>query len=282
SDANNITEGTQTNFVNGSNRPTGTDHALLTLAYSTSWAVQLAGDWRTNGWYGRNLNNGTWGSWNRFWHDGDFSSADIANWNTVTSKEPAFSKNSAFNKNFGATAGTVAQGNDTRILNGQRAWSNLSSSITDWNTAFSGADFKVGTTSANGPTSSDVHGISIPHAGGSLYGTEIVGRNNNLYYRSMENGTILPWLQVADRDWVNTQGFLKTYTETDPTVPSHVKSIASVDITNWNVAFGWGDYKSSGWGTGLSANYVTNDLLSFTQTEVVKVSNTAANNPVND
>src|SRR5690606_1105119 len=66
SDANNITEGTQTNFVNGSNRPTGTDHALLTLAYSTSWAVQLAGDWRTNGWYGRNLNNGTWGSWNRF------------------------------------------------------------------------------------------------------------------------------------------------------------------------------------------------------------------------
>jgi hypothetical protein len=33
--------------------------------------------------------------------------------------EPVFSKNSAFNKNFGAAAGTVCQGNDSR-LNNQR------------------------------------------------------------------------------------------------------------------------------------------------------------------
>lgn len=32
-------------------------------------------------------------------------------------KEPAFSKNSAFNKNFGTTAGTVAEGNDSRLSN---------------------------------------------------------------------------------------------------------------------------------------------------------------------
>lgn len=31
--------------------------------------------------------------------------------------EPAFTKNTAFNKNFGTTAGTVAQGNDSRIVN---------------------------------------------------------------------------------------------------------------------------------------------------------------------
>lgn len=31
--------------------------------------------------------------------------------------EPAFTKNTAFNKNFGTVAGTVAQGNDTRIVN---------------------------------------------------------------------------------------------------------------------------------------------------------------------
>lgn len=30
-------------------------------------------------------------------------------------KEPAFSKNTAFNKNFGNTAGTVCQGNDSRL-----------------------------------------------------------------------------------------------------------------------------------------------------------------------
>ena len=54
--------------------------------------------------------------------------------------EQAFSKNTAFNKNFGTTAGTVAQGNDSRILNGQTAfgWGNhalagyaLSNSVTN-------------------------------------------------------------------------------------------------------------------------------------------------------
>jgi len=39
------------------------------------------------------------------------------------SYEPAFAKNTAFNKNFGTTAGTVAQGNDSRIANGQTAYS---------------------------------------------------------------------------------------------------------------------------------------------------------------
>ena len=35
--------------------------------------------------------------------------------------EPAFQKNSAFNKNFGSGAGTVCQGNDTRLSNARRA-----------------------------------------------------------------------------------------------------------------------------------------------------------------
>lgn len=42
---------------------------------------------------------------------------------TSTAFEPAFSKNTAFNKNFGTTAGTVAQGDDSRLLNGQTAYS---------------------------------------------------------------------------------------------------------------------------------------------------------------
>ena len=44
----------------------------------------------------------------------------------LATKENTFSKNTAFNKNFGTTAGTVAEGNDSRILNGQTAfgWGN--------------------------------------------------------------------------------------------------------------------------------------------------------------
>jgi hypothetical protein len=43
--------------------------------------------------------------------------------------EPVFSKNTAFNKDFGTTSGTVAQGNDSRIENGQTAygWGNHAS-----------------------------------------------------------------------------------------------------------------------------------------------------------
>ena len=42
--------------------------------------------------------------------------------------EPAFTKNNAFNKNFGSAAGTVCQGNDGRLSNTRRA-SNISMSL---------------------------------------------------------------------------------------------------------------------------------------------------------
>jgi hypothetical protein len=60
---------------------------------------------------------------------GALSSTD---WNTFNNKqpagsyEPAFSKNTGFNLNLGTTSGTIAEGNDSRILNGQTAfgWGN--------------------------------------------------------------------------------------------------------------------------------------------------------------
>lgn len=44
----------------------------------------------------------------------------------LAGREPSFTKNTAFNKNFGTTAGTVVEGNDSRINNGQTAfgWGN--------------------------------------------------------------------------------------------------------------------------------------------------------------
>jgi hypothetical protein len=44
--------------------------------------------------------------------------------------ELLFTKNTAFNKNFGTTLGTVAQGNDSRILNGQIAFDSLHDALT--------------------------------------------------------------------------------------------------------------------------------------------------------
>lgn len=50
----------------------------------------------------------------------------------LNGKEPAFAKNNAFNKNFGTAAGTVCQGNDSRLSNARRA-SNITMSLASGN-----------------------------------------------------------------------------------------------------------------------------------------------------
>ena len=39
----------------------------------------------------------------------------------------------------------------------------------------------------------------------------------------------------STKDWVTSQGYLKSFTETDPTVPSHVKKITNTQITSWDL-----------------------------------------------
>lgn len=52
--------------------------------------------------------------------------------------------------------------------------------------------------------------------------------------------------QLLRRNAANTayEFFTPTYltTETDPTVPGHVKAITTTNISNWNTAFGWGNH----------------------------------------
>ncbi len=53
------------------NKPSGTDHSLLTMSFSNAWSTQMAGDWRTNNWYVREQNNGAWGGWDKIWTSGN-------------------------------------------------------------------------------------------------------------------------------------------------------------------------------------------------------------------
>jgi len=55
-------------------------------------------------------------------------------------------------------------------------------------------------------------------------------------------------------------GYLTSFTETDPTVPAHVKSITTTEKSNWNTAYGWGNHASAGY------------LTSYTETDPVYVS----------
>jgi hypothetical protein len=70
------------NYLSSSttNKPSGTDHALMTMSYSNAWQTQLAQDWRNKGrMYLRGQNNGTWSSWVRVHSTDDFSTTDVAN-----------------------------------------------------------------------------------------------------------------------------------------------------------------------------------------------------------
>lgn len=57
---------------------------------------------------------------------------------------------------------------------------------------------------------------------------------------------------VAEGNHTHDQ-YLTGYTETDPTVPQHVKDITSNQISNWQTAYGWGDHSQQGYLTDLPA-----------------------------
>ena len=58
-------------------------------------------------------------------------------------------------------------------------------------------------------------------------------------------------------------GYLTSFTETDPTVPSHVKAITTTNISNWNTAYSWGNHALAGY------------LTSFTETDPIWTSEKA-------
>ena len=73
------TKGFMTHYLpgNAAHRPTGVDHQLMTLSYSSAWSIQLAGDVRTADWYTRCQNNSNWGSWYKLWHSGNLASPSV-------------------------------------------------------------------------------------------------------------------------------------------------------------------------------------------------------------
>lgn len=56
------------------------------------------------------------------------------------------------------------------------------------------------------------------------------------------DSVMLPFSRIT-----GVPNYLTSFTETDPLVPSWVKTITSVEKTNWNTSFGWGNHASAGY-----------------------------------
>ena len=55
-----------------------------------------------------------------------------------------------------------------------------------------------------------------------------------------------------------------SFTESDPTVPQHVKNITSAQISNWQTAYGWDDHSKQGY---LKAGDIPDGVDAYTKTE---------------
>ena len=65
---------------------------------------------------------------------------------------------------------------------------------------------------------------------------------------TQDNTKISNWDTAYSWGDHSVEGYLTSYTETDPIFTGHVaSSILSTDITNWNTAYGWGDHSIVGY-----------------------------------
>jgi hypothetical protein len=93
--------------------------------------------------------------------------------------------------------------------------------------------------------------VGIALSSGTGWGTSITNNSANW-------NTAFGWGNHA------LAGYLTSFTETDPTVPSHVKAITTTKISDWDAAFGWGNHASAGY--EIASNKSNNAALGNSST----------------
>jgi hypothetical protein len=85
--------------------------------------------------------------------------------------------------------------------------------------------------------------------------------DDRMWVRTKSANTWSSWKQIWTSDSLtnlnqlaNGPGYITGFTETDPTVPSHVKAITTTNISNWNAAHSWGNHASAGYRVNSISN----------------------------
>jgi hypothetical protein len=113
------------------------------------------------------------------------------------------------------------------------------------------------------------------YAGGNDF---TVYANNDLYLNTVNGDVILQpdggayiWSDaIATQTWVGNQGYLTSFSETDPVFTASAASgITTEDISNWDTAFGWGDHSSAGYLTEeTDPVFTASDVYGVTSTDI--------------
>lgn len=99
----------------------------------------------------------------------------------------------------------------------------------------------------------------------TLFGlTNIIRMYTNLDVQSTisaAQGNSVQWSEAYSWGNHSSVGYLTGFTETDPTVPAHVKAITTTNISNWNTAYSWGNHASQGYATQTYVNTAVSNLV---------------------
>jgi hypothetical protein len=156
----------------------------------------------------------------------------------------------------GGTGATTSDGALTNLLpsytgNGGKVLSvNTGATGVEWSPAGSGS---VTSVAMSVPTGLEVTGSPIT-TDGTLAVSYATGYSIPTDSNQANWDTAYGWGDHA------TEGYLTSYTETDPIfIASEAASITSTDTSNWDTAYGWGNHASAGYAADSSVVKLTGD-----------------------
>lgn len=101
---------------------------------------------------------------------------------------------------------------------------------------------------------------------GNTYMTLFGSQNTIRMYKQLDvqstiysaEGNSMQWSEAYYWGDHSSVGYLTGFTESDPTVPAHVKAITTTNISNWNTAYSWGDHAVAGYQPAATAITTSN------------------------
>lgn len=195
---------------------------------------------------------------------------------TVDNKEPGFAKLTGFNKNFGTTAGTVAQGNDSRFTDARTPTAHEHDSRYKRHYGDTSVDVSMNRKEKSHLSGYRWLGSTAPP--GASIG---VLTTNNQYSDDWVNQEFISISETPDKyirsfyngtTWGTWFKFLHTGNFFPGTGPNSYTAGNDSRLTNGQTAFGWGNHSSAGYLSSSSLNYLRYQNVAASQIQTVLLS----------
>lgn len=262
--------------------------AWRSYLYVSGWAAPYA-TWRMigpantgndNQWFLQAGTSTTWGPQHEIWHTGNITPVPTSRSLTINGETKNLSMNQTWNlpspigmsfdiptghlsiQRYGG-APNVGVNLDGRYLRNISGLVLPGTNMTRTGNGTPESPYVFSSTSTNTGVSEEADPIFVGHPAYNVTVPLISQWNNAVpQQRTITINGVTQDL-YGNREWNITTSSGGITTETDPTVPSFVKSITSAQIGQWNTAYGWGNHAGAGYvpqARYITINGVSQDL----------------------